>query len=75
MTVMVLLSAGFGLGVALLAVWAVPPRPALGPQLARITAPPTTQPTVDHIRGDGSSNRSWRSSNQPASRPALSGAI
>jgi tight adherence protein C len=45
MTVVLLLSAGFGLGMALLAVYVVPPRPALGPQLARITA----QPPAEHI--------------------------
>ena len=39
MTVMVLLGAGTGLGLALLAVWLVPPAPALGTQLARLTAP------------------------------------
>jgi Flp pilus assembly protein TadB len=39
MTVVALLSAGAGLGLALLAVWLVPPVPALGTQLARLTAP------------------------------------
>lgn len=50
MTVMMLCGAGFGLGLALLVVWAAPPRPALGPQLARLTAPPTTPP-AEHSDG------------------------
>ena len=41
MTIVVLLAAGLGLGLSLLAVWVAPPRPALGAQLARLTAPPT----------------------------------
>ena len=48
MTVMLLLGAGFGLGLALVAVWAAPPRPALGPQLVRVTAP---APTADQVEG------------------------
>ena len=39
MTVMVVLGIGAGLGLALIAVWLVPPAPALGPQLARLTTP------------------------------------
>lgn len=39
MTIVVLLSVGAGVGLALLAVWLVPPVPALGTQLARLTAP------------------------------------
>ncbi|MFI7679538.1 type II secretion system F family protein [Actinophytocola sp. NPDC049390] len=41
MTVMIVLGVGAGLGLALLVVWLVPPAPALGPQLARLTAPAT----------------------------------
>ena len=44
MTVMLMCGAGIGLGLALLVVWVAPPRPALGPQLARLT---TTQPLPD----------------------------
>jgi Flp pilus assembly protein TadB len=39
MTLLVLFSAGGGLGCALLAVWLAPPVPALGSQLARLTEP------------------------------------
>ncbi|GAB1512523.1 type II secretion system F family protein [Actinophytocola sp. KF-1] len=42
MTVMIALGAGGGLGLALLTVWLVPPTPALGPQLARLTASTAT---------------------------------
>lgn len=49
MTTIVLLAAGVGLGLSLLAVWLIPPRPALGPQLARATTPPTTaRQAADH---------------------------
>lgn len=44
MTVMLMCGAGVGLGLALLVVWAAPPRLALGPQLARLT---TAQPLPD----------------------------
>lgn len=47
MTVMVLLGAGFGLGLALLTVWLAPPRLALGPQLARLTQTPTADSAED----------------------------
>jgi len=50
MTLMLLLGAGFGLGLALVAVWAAPPRPALGSQLARVTAPPQTADRVEDRR-------------------------
>lgn len=40
MTVMLVCGAGIGLGLAMLVVWAAPPRPALGPQLARLTTQP-----------------------------------
>jgi tight adherence protein C len=45
MTTMLLFGAGFGLGLALLTAWLAPPRPALGPQLARVAAPPAIEPT------------------------------
>jgi Flp pilus assembly protein TadB len=47
MTVMLVCGAGIGLGLALLVVWVAPPRPALGPQLARLTTHTTTQPLPD----------------------------
>src|SRR6266508_2080914 len=42
----ILFGAGTGLGLWVLLVWAIPPRPALRARLARATTPPPVEPIV-----------------------------
>jgi Flp pilus assembly protein TadB len=54
MTALMIFGAGAGVGFWAIAVWLVPPRPTLGAELGRLTAPPATGPVSSLCDADGS---------------------